>query len=122
MTASNDENNELLFIGQQNTLLCLDASGMNIIDKMELFSNETIDQSIKSIKSCKLKSLHHLVISITDLGSVYMHLFIISKLYQIQVMSDSESERKLIYHKSEISKNGDLIALFVECKLNFYSL
>ncbi len=118
MAASNDENNELLFIGQQNTLICLDASGMNILDKIDLFSNESIDQSIKSIKTCKLRSHHHLVISITSMGLVYMHLLTLNKFYQIQALSDltPESERKMIYHKSEISKNGDLIALFVECK------
>lgn len=118
MTTSNDENNEILFVGQQNSLICVDASGMIIIDKIDLFSSESIDHSIKSIKSCKLKPLHHLVISISELGSVYMNLFVINKLYQIQPISDlpPDSERKLIYHKSEVSKNGDLIALFVECK------
>jgi hypothetical protein len=91
------------------------SSKESLIGESQLTPNPPIESNIISIKTCKLKPLTYLVVALTDTGLMNMHLFVVNKFYQIQPLSDAV-DAKVYYRKCEISKNGDLMALFVECK------
>ena len=110
LSASNEENNEFIFVGGNGFLASIDVDAMKLIDKVEVTDDFLLIQSTKavsktemtqsitsiiqtqptnlntnivSIQSGFLKSMTYLVVSITDAGYIIMHLFVESKFYPI---------------------------------------
>ena len=84
---STDENNEFIFVGHNGNIECIDAAAMSSVDKVYL--NES--SNIIGISTVKLKQQAHLVVSFTDVGAFYMHLFVINKFYAIQALIEHVS-------------------------------
>ena len=72
MSSSTDEANEFIFVGGNGSLACVDSSGMNLIDKIELFDDKTHQSAenanIISISSSRLNFAIHLIVSISETG------------------------------------------------------
>ncbi|CAF0942853.1 unnamed protein product [Brachionus calyciflorus] len=116
MCNSTDDFNDFIFIGSNGFIHCVDVTTMSIIAKVDLGKNVSdTSTNIINIYTAQIKQSAHLIVSISDTGFVFFHVFMVDNFYPVQpLINDSDAERKYIYRKCEISKNAELLAFFVE--------
>lgn len=116
MSPSTDDNNEFVFVGLDGSISCLDADGITVLDKAEIFDDKTQqskeNSNITSICSSRFNNQVHFVVSISSTGYVFMHLFCINKFYHIPYEMDGD--KKYFYRKCEMTKNCSYLAFFLE--------
>ncbi|RMZ94442.1 WD repeat-containing 93-like isoform X5 [Brachionus plicatilis] len=116
MCLSNDDYNDFVFAGSKGFIYAIDTGKLSPIDKFDLNKVVTdISTNIIKIYSSQLKPSVYLIVSITDSGHLFTHVFMREKFYLVQSLTqETDSERKFSYKKCEISKNCEFVAVFIE--------
>ena len=76
MSPSTDDNNEFVFVGLDGSISCLDADGITVLDKAEIFDDKTQqskeNSNITSICSSRFNNQVHFVVSISSTGIIFL--------------------------------------------------
>jgi hypothetical protein len=92
-----------LFVGFNDGIACIDADKTCLLDKIDFGNPNSENTQIISIHTVRLKQGAHFVLSLTDSGIFYMHLFVVNKFYPINSGIDMVS---LIFSKFNKEKKS----------------